>query len=103
MYARGMSQRDISATIDDIYGFKLSESKYQKSLRIGRATKLAESDACAVLSVPFCRLPVRTDKTRLRDKRIAVYNILGIRVDEPRKFWVFGYKTARANTLGCRY
>ena len=24
MYARGMSQRDISATIDDIYGFKLS-------------------------------------------------------------------------------
>ena len=24
MYARGMSQRDISSTIDDIYGFKLS-------------------------------------------------------------------------------
>ena len=24
MYARGMSQRDISATIEDIYGFKVS-------------------------------------------------------------------------------
>ena len=31
MYARGMSQRDISATIDDIYGFKLSLSKFLKS------------------------------------------------------------------------
>ena len=27
MYARGMSQRDISATIEDIYGFKLSQDK----------------------------------------------------------------------------
>ena len=27
MYARGMSQRDISATIDDIYGFKLSHEQ----------------------------------------------------------------------------
>lgn len=27
MYARGMSQRDISATINDIYGFKLSQDK----------------------------------------------------------------------------
>ncbi len=24
MYARGMSQRDISSTIEDIYGFKIS-------------------------------------------------------------------------------
>ena len=24
MYARGMSQRDISSTIEDIYGFKVS-------------------------------------------------------------------------------
>ena len=27
MYARGMSQRDISATIEDIYGFSLSQDK----------------------------------------------------------------------------
>lgn len=27
MYARGMSQRDISATIEDIYGFELSQDK----------------------------------------------------------------------------
>ena len=26
MYARGMSQRDISATIQDIYGFELSQN-----------------------------------------------------------------------------
>ena len=30
MYARGMSQRDISATIDDIYGFKLSAEQIFK-------------------------------------------------------------------------
>ena len=27
MYARGMSQRDISSTIQDIYGFELSQDK----------------------------------------------------------------------------
>ena len=27
MYARGMSQRDISATINEIYGFELSQDK----------------------------------------------------------------------------
>ena len=27
MYARGMSQRDISSTIQDIYGFELSQNK----------------------------------------------------------------------------
>ena len=30
MYARGMSRRDISATIDDIYGFKLSAEQISK-------------------------------------------------------------------------
>ena len=30
MYARGMSQRDISATINDIYGFKLSAEQISK-------------------------------------------------------------------------
>ena len=30
MYVRGMSQRDISSTIDDIYGFKLSAEQISK-------------------------------------------------------------------------
>ena len=30
MYARGMSQRDISATIEDIYGFKPSAEQISK-------------------------------------------------------------------------
>ena len=30
MYARGMNQRNISATIDDIYGFKLSAEQISK-------------------------------------------------------------------------
>ena len=30
MYSRGMSTRDISATIDDIYGFKLSAEQISK-------------------------------------------------------------------------
>ena len=29
MYARGMSQRDISSTIKEIYGFELSQTKYR--------------------------------------------------------------------------
>ena len=35
-----MSQRDISATIDDIYGFKLSAEQISKNNKIGRIGRL---------------------------------------------------------------
>ena len=40
MYARGMSQRDISATIDDIYGFKLSAEQISKITELVLTTQI---------------------------------------------------------------
>ena len=42
-YARGMSQRDISATIDDICGFKLSAELPKSQTKIGKIGGLRRS------------------------------------------------------------
>ena len=51
MYSRGMSQSNISATIDDIYGFKLSaeqkfpksQTTYSKNNKVGKTVRLHSS------------------------------------------------------------
>ena len=61
MYARGMSQRDISATIEDIYGFQMSHEQISTitGQRHGRDRGMAESSAPVVLSICFRRLHLR--------------------------------------------
>ncbi len=61
MYARGMSQRDIAATIEDIYGFQMSHETdlHHHRLRHGRGRGMAESSAPVVLSISFRRLHLR--------------------------------------------
>ena len=70
--ARGVSQRDIFATINDIYAFKLSaESKFPKSQTTClKSKKIGKTGRLCIVSVPFRRLPVRADKAQLRDERM---------------------------------
>ena len=63
MYARDMSQRDISATIDDIYGFKLSAEQsqksqimYSKSNKVGKIARLCRS--IRFFSLTACSYPL---------------------------------------------
>ena len=84
MYARGMSQRDISATIDDIYGFKLSQDK------ISSITDIILEDVKEWLHRPlkpiytfvfvdciYCK--IKNDKGVTQNQ--AVYVMLGIDVE----------------------
>ena len=79
MYARGMSQRDISATIEDIYGFKVSADMISDITDV----ILPEVEECrnrtlkkfyAFLLVDCMYVSVRSD---YEAKEMAVYTILG--------------------------
>ncbi|SPT67562.1 Transposase and inactivated derivatives [Anaerobiospirillum thomasii] len=81
MYARGMSQRDISSTIEEIYGFKLSQDK------ISTITDLILSDVNEWLNRPLKPLytfvfvdciyvKMKNDKGSTENH--AVYVILGL-------------------------
>lgn len=81
MYSRGMSQRDISSTIEDIYGFKLSQDK------ISTITDLILSDVNEWLNRPLKPLytfvfvdciyvKMKNDKGSTENH--AVYVILGL-------------------------
>lgn len=84
MYARGMSQRDISSTIEDIYGFRLSQDK------ISTITDIILNDVKAWINRPlkplyafvfvdciYCR--IKNDKGMVQNQ--AVYVILGIDIE----------------------
>jgi len=73
MYARGMSQRDISAKIDDIYGFKLSAEQISKIIDY-----------------------VLEEQESWQNQTLALFTIFEAFVSTgARKFWDFGFKTAR--------
>lgn len=83
MYARGMSQRDISATIDDIYGFKLSAEQISKITDYVLEEQQSWQNRTLAPFYPFLFIdclfvPIKRD---YETKECAVYNILGIRVD----------------------
>ena len=81
MYARGMSQRDISAKIDDIYGFKLSAEQISKIIDY-----------------------VLEEQESWQNQTLALFTIFeAFESTDARKFWGFGYKTAKANTPGCKF
>ena len=83
MYARGMSQRDISATIDDIYGFKLSAEQISKITDYVLEEQQSWQNRTLAPFYPFLFVdclfvPIKRD---YETKECAIYNILGIRVD----------------------
>ena len=83
MYARGMSQRDISATVEDIYGFRLSHEQIStitdcvlEELHEWQTRRLAPF--YPFLFVDCLYVPVRTDRGI---EESAVYAILGYNID----------------------
>jgi transposase-like protein len=93
MYAKGMSDRDISATVDDIYGFKLSHEtisriieRVQPRLSEWQSRTLCES--YPFLFVDALMVPVKSDGKSINK---AVYSIIGINKDGIKDclgFWV---------------
>lgn len=79
MYARGMSQRDISATIEDIYGFSISHNMIS-DITDAVIPELEEwqsrplSNCYAFLFVDCMFTTIRND---YETKKFAVYTILG--------------------------
>jgi transposase-like protein len=80
MYARGMSQRDISATIEDIYGFEISHEMVSNitdailpELEEWQNRPLSKCYAFAFVDCMFV-----TIKNNYETKEYAVYTILGI-------------------------
>lgn len=79
MYARGMSQRDISATIEDIYGFKISADMISDITDVilpeAEEWRNRPLKKCyAFLFVDCMYVSVRSD---YEAKEMAVYTILG--------------------------
>jgi len=78
-----MSQRDISATIDNIYGFKFSSEQISKITDYVLEEQQSWQNRTLAPFYPFLFVdclfvPIKRD---YETKECAVYNILGIRVD----------------------
>ena len=83
MYARGMSQRDISKTIDDIYGFSVSHEMISDitdtilpELEEWQSRPLNKCYAFAFVDCMYT-----TVRTQYETKEYAVYTILGYTLD----------------------
>lgn len=105
MYARGMSQRDISSTIEDMYGFTLSaESISNITDRI-----LAEVDAWRIARsnrfIPlFSWIACMYQSVRsLRQKTVQSMLSLAMTSMALKMYWDFGLTTLKVNTTGCRF
>ncbi len=72
MYTRSMSQRDISATIDDIYGFKLNAKKISKitdyvleEQEIGYSCRRTQESRCSRLHFYGRRIRFGSGRTKV--------------------------------------
>ena len=93
MYAKGLSDRDISATVDDIYGFMLSHDtisrivdRIQPRLAEWQSRRLCE--CYPFLYVDALIVPVKSDGKAVNK---AVYSIIGINADGIKEclgFWI---------------
>ena len=80
MYAKGLSDRDISATIDDIYGFNVSHETISRIIdriqpRLNEWQSRTLATCYPFLFVDALVVPVKNDG---RSTNKAVYSILGI-------------------------
>jgi len=93
MYAKGMSDRDISATIDDIYGFSVSHDTISRIVdrvqpRLAEWQSRSLKDCYPFLYVDALVVPIKSDG---RSVNKAVYSIIGIDQDGYKDclgFWI---------------
>ena len=83
MYARGMSQRDIAATIEDIYGFQMSHEQisHHHRLRHGRGRGMAESSLQSFYPFAFVDCIYVSLRTEYGVQQVAVYVMLAYDVN----------------------
>ncbi len=105
LHARVMSQRDISSTIEDIYGFTLSAEKIS-DITDRVLDELNDWQNRALKKVyPFVFVDCMY-VTRRRDyevKECAIYTILGYDLQGKKDIWDFGFMKPKARTSGCRF
>jgi len=93
MYAKGVSERDISATIDDIYGFSLSHETISKIVdrvtpRVNEWQNRTLEEIYAFLYVDALVVPIKSEGRSINK---AVYSIIGINKDGIKDclgFWI---------------
>jgi len=93
MYAKGMSDRDITATIEDIYGFNISHETISRIIdriqpRLNEWQSRTLASCYPFLFVDALMVPVKNDG---KSTKKAVYSILGIDQDGIKDclgFWI---------------
>ena len=93
MYAKGMSDRDISATVDDIYGFNVSHETISRIVdrvqpRLAEWQSRSLKECYPFLYVDALVVPIKSDG---RSVNKAVYSIIGIDQDGIKDclgFWI---------------
>jgi transposase-like protein len=93
MYAKGMSDRDISTTVDEIYGFTLSHDTISRIVdrvqpRLGEWQSRALNECYPFLYVDALVVPVKSDGKAVNK---AVYSIIGINtqgIKDCLGFWI---------------
>jgi transposase-like protein len=93
MYAKGMSDRDISDTVDDIYGFKLSHETISRIIdrvqpRLSEWQTRTLDECYPFLYVDALMVPVKSDG---KSTNKAVYSIISINQDGKKDclgFWI---------------
>ena len=79
MYAQGISQRNIFATIDDIYDFKLSAEQIPKITDRSIPSFSSTASSCPLSAIT-------------KQKSAPFITFWGFRSTGARKFWSFGFK-----------
>lgn len=105
MYARGMSQRDISATIEDIYGFEISHDTISQITdcvfeELNDWQNRPLKKMYTFLFVDCMYVTIRKD---YESKTYAVYTIWDMIPTERRIYLSCGLTKAKVSTPGCRY
>jgi transposase-like protein len=93
MYAKGLSDRDISDTVDDIYGFKVSHETISRIIdrvqpRLSEWQSRLLNECYPFLFVDALVVPVKSDGKSMNK---AVYSMIGISQDGIKEclgFWI---------------
>ena len=92
MYAKGMSQRDIASTIEDIYGFNISAetvSEITDSV-LTQVEEWQNRPLKKFYTFLFVDCMYVSIKKEYETKNYAVYTILGYDVDGVKIYWAYG-------------
>lgn len=105
MYARGMSQRDIAETIEDIYGFEISHETVSQitDCVLDKLDDWQNRPLKRMYTFLFVDCMYVTIRKEYESKNYAVYIILGYDIDGQKDILGCGLTKAKANTLGCKY